>query len=316
MGGVSGDDLVREAGGELYSGDPEEFIERRGVLAARARAAGDAVAAKRIAGLRKPTRSAWVLNQLVRSKPGVPGQLAELGEELRAAQQSLDGAAIRELSVRRRRLLGTLARQAFSACGMQSPPAALRDEVTATLGAAMIDPEIAEQLRAGMLDRAARRDGFGPPRPALAVVPSPSAGPAPTAARRPPAAKARPRPAAVQQPPAAPAGPRRAAARSPAAAPAAATPAVAKPADLAAARARAEKQRRQAAIAEAKHAAAEADRAADAATESESAAVRAVALLEQQLADARRDLADARRRARQAEAGRRRARHALGRLQE
>ena len=102
MGRVSSDDLVREAGGELYSGDPEEFIERRGVLAARARVAGDAVAAKRIAGLRKPTRSAWVLNQLVRSEPGVPGQLAELGEELRAAQRSLDGAAIRELSVRRR----------------------------------------------------------------------------------------------------------------------------------------------------------------------------------------------------------------------
>ncbi len=198
MGRVSGDDLVREAGGELYSGDPEEFIERRGVLAARARAAGDAAAAKRIAGLRKPTRSAWVLNQLVRSEPGVPGQLAELGEELRVAQRSLDGAAIRELSVRRRRLLGALARQAFSACGMQSPPAALRDEVTATLGAAMVDPEIAEQLQAGMLDRAARRDGFGPPRPALAVVPSASAGPAPPACAEPGGCPSRGHPGRVQ----------------------------------------------------------------------------------------------------------------------
>src|SRR6266568_9086385 len=172
MGRVGNGDLVRDAAGELYSADPDQFIERRSALVAEARAAGDATAAKQIGALRKPTRSAWVLNQLVRAEPGATGQLDLLGDELRAAQSSLDGAGIRELSVRRRQLIGALARQAFSACGMQSPPAALRDEVTATLGAAMVDPEIAEQLQAGMLDRAARRDGFGPPRPALAVVPS------------------------------------------------------------------------------------------------------------------------------------------------
>jgi hypothetical protein len=148
---VTGGDLLQEAVAELYSCDPGEFVERRGVLVARARAAGEAALGKRIAGLRKPTRSAWVLNQLARSAPAVTSQLDALGEELRVAQSSLDGAAIRELSLRRRQLIDALARQAFTVSGVQSPSAGLRDEVTATLGAAVADPQFAEQLREGAL---------------------------------------------------------------------------------------------------------------------------------------------------------------------
>ena len=69
---MTGADLLHEAAVELYSADPDEFVERRKDLVARARAAGDTAAAKQIAGLRKPTRSAWIINQLVRSAPGVP----------------------------------------------------------------------------------------------------------------------------------------------------------------------------------------------------------------------------------------------------
>ena len=102
-----------------------------------------------------------MLNQLVRAAPGVPSELTSLGEELRAAQRSLDGAAIRELSRRRRQLIEALARQAFTVTGLHAPPAGLRDEVTATLGAALADPEVAEKLAAGTLERAARAEGFG-----------------------------------------------------------------------------------------------------------------------------------------------------------
>ena len=160
---MTGPDLLEEAVAELYSSDPDEFIERRGALAAAARAAGQAPAAKQITGLRKPTRSAWVVNQLVRAAPEVPSELDSLGAELRAAQRSLDGEAIRELSQRRHQLIEALARRAFAVCGLRSPPAALRDEVTATLGAALADPEVAEQLTAGTLARAARSEGFGLP---------------------------------------------------------------------------------------------------------------------------------------------------------
>src|SRR5260370_35900578 len=116
-------DPLREAVAELYSADPAEFVERRGALAARARAAGEASAAKSIAALRKPTRSAWVVNQLIRSDPGVIADLGELGDELRAAQGSMDGAAIRELSVRRRQLIGELPPPGVGGSGLPSPPA-------------------------------------------------------------------------------------------------------------------------------------------------------------------------------------------------
>src|ERR1035437_5877611 len=151
VGQVSGGDLLQEAIAELYSCDPGEFIERRGGLAARARAGGAAALAKKIAGLRKPTRSAWILNQLVRSAPDVTSRLAMLGDELRAAQRSLDGAAIRELSLRRRQLISGLARQAFTVSGQESPPAALKDEA-----AAPVTPAAKATALADARDRAER----------------------------------------------------------------------------------------------------------------------------------------------------------------
>ncbi len=65
---MSGTDFVDEATAELYGSDPESFTERRTALAAQARTAGDRAAAKEIAGLRKPTRSAWMINQLARPR--------------------------------------------------------------------------------------------------------------------------------------------------------------------------------------------------------------------------------------------------------
>ena len=183
-------DLLRDAVAELYSSDPDEFIERRGALIARAREAGQAPAAKQIAALRKPTRSAWVVNRLVRADPGATAELASLGGELRAAQGSLDGAAIRELSQRRRELIESLARRAFTVAGQHQPPAGLRDEVTATLGAALADPQFADTLAAGTLVRAVQAEGFGPVgRPALTLVKGAGRGTtrAPRAKQAPPA---------------------------------------------------------------------------------------------------------------------------------
>jgi len=293
---VSDGDLLQEAIAELYSCDPGEFVERRSGLATRARAAGDADRAKKIAGLRKPTRSAWILNQLARSAPEVTAQLAALGDELRAAQRSLDGPAIRELSVRRRQLIDALTRQAFALSGQQSPPPVLKDEVTATLSAALADPQFNEQLRAGALDRAARRDGFGPAAgPGLIPLPSLSGN-------------------ATTPAPAVPgtAGP---AARAPRAAARGAARGTAEQEHRRQAIATAERERRLA-IAAARQAVAEADQAADVAAGAERADDTAVRLIEEQLTEARRRLADARLRSRQAGTRQRQARQALGQLQQ
>ncbi|HEY7918011.1 MAG TPA: hypothetical protein VIE45_00090, partial [Streptosporangiaceae bacterium] len=126
---MSGTDFVGEATTELYGSDPEGFTERRAALAAQARAAGDRPAAKEIAGLRKPTRPAWMINQLVRADPGLAGRLVQLGDELRAAAAALDGARIRELSQERRRLVDSLIRQALQHAGEEAPSAALREDL-------------------------------------------------------------------------------------------------------------------------------------------------------------------------------------------
>ncbi len=295
---VSDGDLLSAAVAELYSSDPGEFVARRGALAAQARAAGQASAAKSIAGLRKPTRSAWVVNRLVRSSPDVVSQLTGLGDELRAAQGSLDGAAIRELSGRRRRLIADLSRQAFAASGLPSPPAGLRDEVTATLGAALADPRFAGQLAAGTLERPAQADGFVPAgAPALTLVPPPGARR--DRATAPAGAAAPPRPA------------RKATAQT---AQERADAAAAARADAAAREQAARERRRREARAAAEQAAADADGAAVAAAAAEQDCERTVQRLEEQLADARQGLTQARLLARRARNRQRQARQALDRL--
>lgn len=186
--------LVDDATNELYAGDPDAFMDRRKALAAAAREQGDAAAAKEIAALRKPTRSAWTLNALVRAESDAIDRLTELGARLREAERRLDGGAMRDLSRQRRDLVDDLTRKAFAATAQRGPSSALREEVNATLLAAIADPDVAEQLASGRLVRSAQWDGFGSnggeisaARPALTVV-RPPKEPAkdrePTAAQR------------------------------------------------------------------------------------------------------------------------------------
>jgi hypothetical protein len=168
-------DLVAEAAAELYRLDPEQFTSRREQLAAQARAAEEPAAAKRIASLRKPTRSAWALNALARSEPGKLDELFTLGDQLRAAERALDGDRLRELSRQRRTMIDSLVRAAFAATGQRNPAGGVAEEVLATLSAALADPEVAERVRTGMVLRASHWDGFGTAtRPDLALVPPPS----------------------------------------------------------------------------------------------------------------------------------------------
>jgi hypothetical protein len=318
--GVSVTDFVGEATTELYGSDPEGFTERRSVLAAQARAAGDRSAAKEIAGLRKPTRPAWMINQLVRADPGVADQLVQLGDELRAAAAALDGTKIRELSQARRRLVDTLIRQALQHAGEEAPSAALREDLTATFGAALADPQVAGELAAGTLLRPVHRADFSPGLPGLALVPPPanaSAGTAeaavvpearegarlaggPDAARA--AGKARTAQAGKAQ--AGKAQEAKAAREAKAAAEA-----------RAAEKARAAEERRQA-IADAEQVVAEASQAADQAAQDERDEQDKIWGLEDQLDEARRRLSATRRRVRETRSTQQKARRALSRLKD
>jgi len=304
-GRVSGDDLLRAAADELYAADLDSFTERRKVLAAGARAAGEPAAAKEIAALRKPTRSAWAVNRLVRADPSVPGRLSALAGDLRAAEEALDGPRIRELSQARRELTDALVRQALGMTGESAPSAALQEEVTTIFGAALADPQVAAQLAAGTLVRAEQRAGFGPGFPALTLAPSPAPRPAGQAApARAPAAKRAASPEARAA---------AAEAKAQARAEAVAAAAEAKQRAAEAAAAEAERERRRA-LAEAEQAVADASRAVHAATAAVQDRQAAVRRIEEQLTEAREAFAEARVDARQAESAERRAQQALDRL--
>jgi hypothetical protein len=310
-GEVSDTDVVADAVAELYGAAPHEFISRRATLASQARSAGDQRAAKQITALRKPTQSAWVVNQLARTAPDAATRLTELGAELRAAQRTFNGTAIRELSQRRRELVDDLTQQALAAAGQQSPPAALRDEVSTTLAAALADPRIADEVAAGTLVRAARSDGFGSTAPLLSLVPGAvaededEAEPAearPPVPRRPslirPAAdKAGQKTATRQKPPARSAPAKAGAAKAGAAKGA---PAKAAPRVSAAAERKAERDQRRRVIADAEKAAAQTRRSADTATRAEEKLEATVEQLEEKLAEAREQLSGARLKARRA----------------
>jgi hypothetical protein len=167
-------DLLAEAEAELYSADPDGFTARRAELAAAARDAGEPVTAKEITALRKPTRSAWVVNRLVRSDPEVRSRLDALAADLREAA---GGDRLRELTAARSRLVDELTRKALR--DLPAPPAALREDVTATLDAAIADPEVAGRL--GRLTRAEQYAGFGPAGPAGPFAGGPAAPPKPRA---------------------------------------------------------------------------------------------------------------------------------------
>jgi len=182
---VARDDLLQDAINELYAVAPGEFVARRDALVGAAKQAGDQPAAKAIGDLRRPTQSARTVNCLVRSDPAVTSELADLAQQLRAAERALDGAAMRELSKERHRLIDDLVGRAFATTGQTDPSAALRDEVTATLEAALADPDVAGQLETGTLLRAVRWSGFGAGGPALTAVPARSSSPRKAAGKSP-----------------------------------------------------------------------------------------------------------------------------------
>ena len=144
---------------ELYEVKPEEFTALRTKLVAAAKERGDTSAAKRISAARKPTTAAWVVNLLAHSNEDVKQSLTDLGDRLRAAHAEMDGGTIRQLSSEQRSLVDELTRAAFEGADLTNPPAALREDVTGTLQAAVADPDVTARL--GRLTKAERWSGFG-----------------------------------------------------------------------------------------------------------------------------------------------------------
>ena len=152
---------VDDIAAELYGRPPDEFTKARD---AAARAATDPATGKAIKALRKPTAAAYVVNRLVRDRPGDVAELLALGEQLRTAMVTGSGD-VRELAEQRRELIARLA-------GPDAPA-----DVIATLEAATADPELAAAVRSGRLVRPLRYAGFGALPDVSTAVATPMAKP-------------------------------------------------------------------------------------------------------------------------------------------
>src|SRR5215207_69678 len=152
------DEIVRE----LYVLPPAEFVTARNELVRQARAAGSKDVAERLRQLRRPTRSAWLVN-LLASDSRAMQRLSALGRELRDAQTGLVRTELRNLAEQRRQLIADLldrTKAHAAEAGVRLTPTVL-SEVEATLQAALVDLAGAMTIRNGRLVRPLSHSGFG-----------------------------------------------------------------------------------------------------------------------------------------------------------
>jgi hypothetical protein len=150
----------------LYQGALEEFTPARNALAKELRGDGEAAAADWVKGLRKPSRAAWLVNQLSVRKPDEISSLLQLGSELRAAQEEMlagspDRAKLREAAQREQRTVDSLTRAAEAIAGEHGVGTQILARVGETLQAAAGDAAVAEAIERGRLTREHRAASVG-----------------------------------------------------------------------------------------------------------------------------------------------------------
>jgi hypothetical protein len=156
----------------LYAAPLEEFTKLRNEIAALAREEGDQEAAARIAVLRKPSASAWVVNQISRSSQTDLQRLINAGEALEEAQrQSLSGKGASGFEAARKdesdavRLVRGAVKKLFPTVS-----ATTLDRVITSMRAGAASDEGRVLLRKGRLTEDLEPPGFG----VFAATPTPA----------------------------------------------------------------------------------------------------------------------------------------------
>jgi hypothetical protein len=147
---------------DLYGLPLEEFTKARDELAKELRRGGKKEAGDEVKALRKPSVSAWTVNQLARRRPQEVRALVKAGEELRKAQRAAVGGrgpeALRDATRSHRDRLDELTAAARDELGAS---AATLPRVAQTLRGASVDKESAKALLAGTLTGDVEQAGFG-----------------------------------------------------------------------------------------------------------------------------------------------------------
>jgi hypothetical protein len=148
-----------DASDELYGLPLADFTRVRDELARNLRREGRRKDAETVKALRKPTLTAWTLNQLARRRPKDIERLLATGRRLREAQEALlaggDRSALKDATAEERELVAKLTRDATAVAGEvgRSASGPLEERIHATLHAAALDEQTAAELAAGRLVR-------------------------------------------------------------------------------------------------------------------------------------------------------------------
>jgi hypothetical protein len=164
---------IDEAVDRLYALPPDQFITSRDAAAAAAKASGKTKLAADIKRLRKPTVSAWAVNLLSRRAGDTLKALIELGPRLGKAQRLGRRDELRSLGEARHGYVTALVAAAGAALAEhgQTMSSAIALDVESTLAGALAEPDVAEAVLAGRLDRPVHYAGLGPV-PSLRLVPA------------------------------------------------------------------------------------------------------------------------------------------------
>lgn len=169
---------------ELYGLRPSEFISARSIRSSEAKQAGDRQLSASIAKLKRPTKSAWLVNLLARLYSEQLSELLDLGEDMHAAQNRLAATELREIARRRLEVVAALTKKAKQIAGEAGEPVSdeMARELGSTLEAAFSDRSARDAVRLGRLTAALDYSGFGDMH--SAPQPEPLAAKARNAGRR------------------------------------------------------------------------------------------------------------------------------------
>lgn len=150
----------------LFRAPLEEFTPARDELARSLRSDGKTEAADWVKGLQKPTRAAWIVNQVAARNTKAISQLLRASAELREAQDemlagSTNHRRLRESAQRERKAIDSLTGTAEQIGGQIGVGQQILGRVAETLQAAASDPEVAEAIERGRLTREQRAASIG-----------------------------------------------------------------------------------------------------------------------------------------------------------
>jgi hypothetical protein len=150
---------------ELYNLDPSDFTAARNTLVKRLRGAGNADEAARVSKLRRPSSTAWALNQVARQQQELIESFLNSGRRLREATTSAlggDRSGLAEARATEREAIEPVVEAAVQRIGDAGMSAGdeQRRRVAETLRSATVDEDVAALLVRGVLDADKESVGF------------------------------------------------------------------------------------------------------------------------------------------------------------